>query len=246
MTIVAYHRPARLAEAVLLLNRTDVASVPLAGGTTLNAHPPEGPVEVVDLQAVGLDGIGGDAGGLEIGAMVRLRQLVEDERVPALLRELAQREAPSTFRNMATVGGTVAAAGWESELLAGLLAFEATVTVEGADGSTTVPLEQLLDNRAMLQGAIITTVRIATDGRAAIERTGRTPADVPIVAAVARRTGDGSLRLVLTGVAETPTVVDPAHLASLDPPSDFRGSSEYRSSLAMILARRVTARLGET
>ncbi len=68
--------------------------------------------------------------------------------------------------------------------------------------------------------------------------TGRTPADVPIVAAVAR-SGPSSVAVALTGVASVPVLVDPdAPIAELAPSSDFRGSAEYRLELARVLSAR--------
>ena len=80
--------------------------------------------------------------------------------------------------------------------------------------------------------------------RTAVARTGRTPADVPIVAAYGRRTTDGFVAMALTGVAEHPVLVDVFDpTAGLDPAGDFRGSREYRLHLARTLTARVMAEL---
>ncbi len=84
---------------------------------------------------------------------------------------------------------------------------------------------------------------VAPGGETAWAGTGRTPVDTPIVAAYAR-VHDGETSLALTGVAATPLLVDPADVAALAPPADFRGSSEYRRSLAVVLTRRVLDSLG--
>jgi CO/xanthine dehydrogenase FAD-binding subunit len=139
----------------------------------------------------------------------------------------------------------VAAADPESELLAGFLAFGATVTVARAADTESIPLGDLLADRSRLDSGIITSVTVDAGGDATAERTGRTPADRPIVMAVARRGEDGSLRLALTGVGDTPTLVEMDALDDLQPPADFRGSTEYRQELAGVLARRVMTRLGE-
>jgi CO/xanthine dehydrogenase FAD-binding subunit len=107
-------------------------------------------------------------------------------------------------------------------------------------------LEELLADRSQLGLGIITSISIAVDGDVAAERAGRTPADTPIVLAVGRRLGSGAIRLVLTGVASTPVLVEPEAIGALDPPADFRGSAEYRRQLAAVLAERVLARLGES
>ncbi|MBT8217170.1 MAG: hypothetical protein HKN74_04235 [Acidimicrobiia bacterium] len=243
-TIRAYHRPATLDEALALVSRADGDATLLAGGTVLNGLPDEHPIDVVDLQALGMDGFTVAGERLEIGAMARLQQLATHDLVPGMLRDLAHREAPNTIRNAATIGGTVAGADWESELLAGLLAFEADVTVVHGIGAETIALTELLDERDRLGLGIITTVSIAVGGDAAAARTGRTPADRPIVAVVGRRSDDGRLLIAATGVAETPVLIDAA--GALDPPADFRGSADYRRHLAATLRQRVTTRLGET
>jgi CO/xanthine dehydrogenase FAD-binding subunit len=70
--------------------------------------------------------------------------------------------------------------------------------------------------------------------------------DSPIVAALARRSADGSIQLALCGVANVPVLVDPASdiKAAINPPADFRGSAEYRRQMAAIVSRRVLAELG--
>ncbi len=245
MTMIReYHRPANLEDALALL--AESGARPIAGGTVVNARPNTEPVDVVDLQALGLDEVRADGDRLELGAMVRLQDLMESESVPGLLRELAGREAPSTLRRAATVGGTVAAADPESELLAGLLVFDAGVTVAHSMGSESIPLAELLADQSRLHLGIITSVSVAVGGDATAERTGRTPADRPIVMAVARRGEDGEVRLALTGVSSTPVLAEPSKVAELAPPADFRGSGEYRKELARVLSGRVLGRLGES
>jgi carbon-monoxide dehydrogenase medium subunit len=243
--IRAYHRPEKLEDALALVAHTDADATILAGGTVINGLPEEDPVDVVDLQALGLDQMEPDGGRLRIGAMVRLSDLVESELVPALLRDLARREAPNTLRNASTIGGTVAAAEAESELLAGLLAFGASVSIAHSIGSDSIPLGELLDDRSRLGLGIITSVTIDVSGDAAAERTGRSPADRPIVMAVGRRAEDGTLLLALTGVDRTPVLVGAGDIGGIQPVADFRGSVEYRIALARVLTARVMARLGE-
>ncbi len=240
-SVLAYHRPLSLDDAGVLLSNPN--HVLLAGGTMVvpwARKPSDEGVSVVDLQALGLDQVELDEDRLVLGAMVRLGTLMTDDRVPGFLADLGRRELPSTLRNAATIGGTVAAAERDSVLLAGLLVHDTSVVFHAGP---TRPLAELLADRrdpgrAGQPGGIITEVSVATDGSGTIAVTGRTPADVPIVAAVARRT-TSQLRLALTGVAATPLLVDPEDpTADLTPPSDFRGSSEYRLHLAATLAAR--------
>jgi probable selenate reductase FAD-binding subunit len=234
-TVTAYWRPSSVAQAFELLERP--GAVVLGGGTQLNPGPTTVGVEVVDLQALHLDGIeAGPGDKVRIGAMTTLQALADSDAVPAVVREAARREDPSTLRAQATVGGCVASGDAESELLATLLVYEATVQVTSRDATEEVPLDVLLAGLPVAGGRVITAVTIQTVGAAAVARTARTPADRAIVAAVAREAPSGR-RTALTGVAATPILVQTAD--GLDPAGDFRGSGEYRRALAATLLARV-------
>jgi probable selenate reductase FAD-binding subunit len=244
-TVSVYWRPVTLDAALALAHRD--GAVLIGGGTKVNATPSAGPVEIVDLQALGLNRIEHTAAGASVGATATLQQIADEMVVPTAVRDAVRREAPSTLRAAATIGGCVAGGHWESEFLATLLACDAIVTLAQSDGFQELDLDALLANHRSLRGAIITGVRIAGDGIVVAVRTGRTPADRPIVSAVARRAADG-VRLALSGVASRPVLSRTAAIRSgadaaawaerLDPPGDFRGSSSYRRALAITLARR--------
>ncbi|MCP4168479.1 MAG: hypothetical protein GY759_21655 [Chloroflexi bacterium] len=245
MTLIkSYHRPQSVGAAVELLARPGVTMAVIAGGTYVNAYKPEEVDEVVDLQATGLDYARHDGERLTMGAMTRLQSIVDWEDTPELLRDTARREGANTFRNQATLGGVVVGADPESELLAALLVFEADVRVQNSGGARTVALSDFLaDIAGSLAGGIITEISVATGGTTAADRVARTPADKPIVAAVARKKGGGQILLALCGVANSPILIDPDQVASLNPPADFRGSSEYRREMAERLSGRVLNRL---
>ncbi len=237
--ITKYYRPLTLDEAITLAARPD--AVIIAGGTTVNAEATGSPVVAIDLQALALSGIETDGDAVRLGAMTRLVEVVDSDLVPDVLRDLARREAPSTIRNAATIGGTIGTTDPESQLLSGLLAFGATVTLVRTGSTTEHSLTAILDDTELLDGAIITSVAVPSNGVAAADRTARTPMDRPIVMAVAHRDKSGVVLLAMAGVAPRPVIVEPDRIADLDPPSDFRGSSEYRTQIAAVLANRVLA-----
>lgn len=242
----AYWRPVTLGDALALLRRP--GAVPVGGGTKVSAAPGTVRIEIVDLQALGLDQVTLSPGAVSVGACATLQQVVDNDAVPAVVRDAARLEEPSTIRSAATIGGCVAAVRWDSELLAALLACDAVVTLVGLDGEQRKGLDELLSDRAQLSGRIISHVVMAADGVAHSARAGRTTADRPIVAAVARRAHDG-VRLALSGVAGRPVLCGAGNdttswLGRLDPPGDFRGSSAYRHALAGTLARRVLEAIG--
>jgi CO/xanthine dehydrogenase FAD-binding subunit len=231
--IVGYHRPSTVEEALGLLSASGVRRVLLAGGTGVNADLGRDPIEVVDLQALDLSGIAVSAGRMTVGATTRLQALVDHGSTPRVIADLARREAPSTLRAMATIGGLVVEADPDSELYTALLVSDATVSVIDPSGSSEVPLDAFSPGGSKL----ITSVSFSIEGALAAERTVRTPADAPIVAVVARKGPDDRIRLAGCGVGPRPVLFDDP--AALSPPGDFRGSAEYRSHLATILAARV-------
>jgi CO/xanthine dehydrogenase FAD-binding subunit len=241
-TLKAYHRPATVAEALQLLARPDVNTAIISGGTHLVVNLSDMIEEVVDLQATGLNEISYTGQGMIIGATVTLQSLVDDSQAPPLLREMAKREGPNTLRQAATLGGLVASPHKESELLAALLLFEAEIEIQSTGGRKTIPLPQFLrDIPTALGRGLVSTITLSTLGQTAADRVARTPADRPIVAVLARRGPDNQVRLALCGVAATPILLDSNTdiKAAINPPSDFRGSREYRRQMAATLARRV-------
>lgn len=241
--ITEYHRPTTLDDAITLSALP--GAVIVGGGTVATVNTGPNATVAVDLQALPLDDITGDGNSIEMGATTRLQDLVDSQLVPAALSDLARRESPNTIRNAATIGGTIGSADPESQLLVGLIAFRAEVTLARAGSTTEHALVDLLDDSQLLDGAIITSVRVPAGGAAAADRTARTPMDQPIVTAVAHRATDGTVTLALSGVAAVPVVVDPSDIEDLDPPADFRGSTEYRAHLGQVLAARVLAAVGE-
>jgi CO/xanthine dehydrogenase FAD-binding subunit len=174
--------------------------------------------------------------------------------------------ASRNLRGQATVGGTVASGGPENPFLVLLLALDAGLTVYQPEASP-LSLAAFLEDRDGLlrRGALIAGLFIPTPRAPyglGFAHVGRTPRDRPIVCAAAFLHLDGGVcrevRLALGGVAERPLRARDAEAflqgrpptpeniqeaasraaAPLNPPGDFRGSSEYRRAMAEVLARR--------
>ncbi len=255
-----YHRPTDLGEALRLIGRTEVRTVPLSGGTCLVGEGASQIEAVVDLAGLGLDFIERKDSILRVGAMVRLQTLVEELRDVAdgLLAKTAHRMAGLHVRNAMTIGGVLAGRDLHTPLSAALAALQARVAITGQGEEQPVwpaiPPERI-------EGQIITAVEIdLPQGQvgAAYEQVGRTPADHPIVCSAAiacanggqivARTAIGGLLsddLVLIGdtfrgsnasfeaIEQLVNAIPEAML--LD---NFLGSSAYRRGVAPVLARR--------
>lgn len=235
VTVANYWRPLSVGQAHELLTRP--GAVVVGGGTKLASRRPDTAVEVVDLQALRLDGIEPRRHHtVSIGAMATLQQLADSDHLPAVVRDAARREEPSALRTKATVGGCIATGDGESELLAVLLVHDAVVTMDAGAGVEERPLDGVLAQLPLPAGTILLGVTIAASGVAAVSRTARTGADRAIVAAAARQ-ARGVRYVALSGVAATPVLAD--RVADLDPIGDFRGSGEYRRALAAVHLARV-------
>lgn len=232
-----YLRPTTIDDALALLRRPGLRTVPMAGGTWLVPRlrrdvtvpePLDEPVDaVLDLAGLGLDGIElqGEPGNgwLHLGAVTTLAAVSDSEICRALaggiLAQAAQREAPLNQRNQATVAGVALGAPSSSELLLALLALAAHAVVES--GQTAVlPLQDLLtDGTQHLAGGLVTEIRLpwpAETARGGVARVARTPADQPIVAAAAVVDG-ASHRLAVGGVAERPLLLRLAAADDMEP-----------------------------
>ncbi len=105
-----YARPATLDEALALL--AEEGAAPLGGGTDLAGQVDRRirePSLLVDLQALGLDGIAAEDGGVRIGATTTLADVaVADVLAPyAAVVEAAAQAASPLLRNVGTVAGNL-------------------------------------------------------------------------------------------------------------------------------------------
>lgn len=244
-----YQRPAEdeggsgLVQALEFLSRTDVRTVPLAGGDTLIGSGDPTVEAVVDLQALGLTEISLDRnlGALSAQAMVTRAQLAA-LKAPAgsagphsstasplaIIAAGAQRWGGNVQRNRATLGGALAGAAPDDPLLVALLASDARILLCTKSGYRTIPLTDFIPDRARLlaEPALITDVVVPLPpGRLtgyALADVARTPADTPIVVAGAAITVAygicKSARLALGGVAPHPVRVPEVEALLVDQP----------------------------
>lgn len=249
--IVEYHRPTTIEEALALLTRSELETIPLGGGTAIDRHA-EQPQAVVDLQALQLTKIQVSGKSLELGACVTLQMLLDGVNqplpfeLPPALRRAIEHEATHNLRQVATLAGTLVAAGGRSPFAAAMLALGASLTLQPGDDK--ISLGDLLPvRRSALRGRLITSLRIPLNARLAYEYVARTPADQPIVCAALCRWPSGRTRLALGGFGPAPVLafdggdssgLEAAARSAYSQAEDAWASAEYRQEIAGVLAGR--------
>ena len=259
--ITTYHRPQTLTEALALLAGSNV--LPLGGGTLLS-RPQIAPVEVVDLQSLGLDSINKKGGDLHLGATVTLQQFLESHHCPETLKPAIKLEAPINIRNSATVAGALVSCDGRSPFATALLALDAKLEMksinkmelanmeaesrEPGHNMVTLGLGEFLPMRSdYLPGKLITLITMPLNIKFAFEFVSRTPADKPIICAALTQWTSGRTRLALGGYGKSPLLaMDGTEAGGLEAAArnayheanDEWASAEYRMDVAAVLAKR--------
>lgn len=244
--ITAYHRPESLDEAVRLVARKTPLTYPLGGGTLLS-HGSLDEIEVVDLQALGLNRLEKAGNLLKMGATSALQQILEHKECPAALREAIKLEAPLNLRNAATAAGTIVSCDGRSTFTTALLALDTQVDLRNPSAQA-VSLGDFLALRGkMIPGALITDLQVPLIAKLAFEFVSRTPADKPIVCVALALWPSGRSRLAVGGCGASPLLamdgteasgVEKAARNAFHDSTDPWGSAEYRMDAAATLARR--------
>ena len=223
MTPFELLEPRTLREAAGLLASAEPSVRPIAGGTAIMLMMKMGvlrPSRLVSLRAVekrySAIEAGAD-GGLTIGALATLASLerspVVKSRAPVIIRAL-RTLANVRVRNVATVGGHLAHADPHMDLPPLLIALGASVSVVGADGERTLPLEALYAGyleTTLRHGELIAQLNIPALGarRAAyLKCTTRSADDWPALGVAVALDADGTVireaRVVIGAATDTP------------------------------------------
>ncbi|MCI0519925.1 MAG: FAD binding domain-containing protein [Chloroflexi bacterium] len=253
--ILEYHRPETIQDALALLARPGMRTLPLGGGTTLN-RPSSEHFAVVDLQALRLNRLEKRGATLAVGATLTLHDLSVYAGLPAALTLSLQNETSFNLRQMATVAGTLVTAGGRSPFAVAMLAMDASLEALRVEdgGREEIGLgEFLLRRKELLPGRLITGVSIPLQPKTAYEVVARTPADQPVVCAAAAQWPSGRTRVALGGFGDAPALAmdgpeaggaDIAAGEAYSQAEDVWASAEYRREMAALLTRRCLAALG--
>ncbi len=163
------YRPLSLDEALEIAEEQN--ALPLAGGTDLMVQsrnwsglPPhiERPVVFIghlhELQEVTVE-----QEALVIGAGCTLSSILEDERMPALLREAVHSIGSSSIRSRATIGGNICNASPAADSLPALYVLGAEVELTGKKGTRTMPIEAFIEGpgkTCLKKGELLIAIKI--------------------------------------------------------------------------------------
>lgn len=243
--IIEYHRPDTIEEALELLTREELITVPMGGGSVLNA-PSDDEVAVVDLQNLGLDMVKRKGKTLTVGAVVTLGTLLTLPALPEALSKAIRHEATYNLRQVGTVAGTLVAADGRSPFTTTLLSLDPQLT--WLPGDENQSLGDYLVLRGQSQpGLLITEIIFSLQPKLAYEYVARSPADLPIVCVAVARWPSGRTRIVLGGYGPTPmTVIDGQEQGgalsvvenAMASAEDEWASSAYRADVAKTLTKR--------
>jgi carbon-monoxide dehydrogenase medium subunit len=206
-------------EAVAALQEYGGASL-LAGGTDLLALMKLGvekPGCVVNLKEIaGLDTIREEDGALRIGALARIRSILDSTVVEQKCRALHESTldfGTPPIRNMATIGGNICRSSLSADTVPSLMAYDAEVRLVGRDGERTVPLVDFFTGpgQNVLDREVLTEIRLPLSERStgsAFAKLNRTSSDLAKVnGAVVIGLRDGrchEVRIALGAVADRP------------------------------------------
>ncbi len=210
-------------EVVDLLERYGAGGLILAGGTFVHGLEARGLLSeteaLIDIQKLDLGAVETDKDGLRAGAMTTAAALTQ---VPAVrsdpwLGALADALTylPTQIRNVATVGGCVAAACPFFDLPVAFVALDGAIAALGRGGTRTMGLEEFFTGMfesSLLPGEFLTELRLPqapSRSASAFLKLETNASDLAIVNAAVRITLDDGgactdARIVLGGVGSTP------------------------------------------
>jgi carbon-monoxide dehydrogenase medium subunit len=264
-----YYHATSLRDALKKLGKNDQQiAVPVTGAFHLVAGKLRAATCLVDISAVGLDGIKVEGKKIIIGGTATFQQLVKSKDLPEVLRKAARAYSTIIQRNMTTLQDALFGYATYFDLLTALLALDTQVTVQ-ARSKRVVPLVQFFskDNRAVLGNQEVATEfsfkwPLRNIG-SSLQRLALTDGDAVAilnVVALLKMTGQkcAEARIAVGGGLSAPvrlTAIEDelagqrlnagmiesiaGKVAGLiEPVSDVRASAQYRKQIGPVLVRR--------
>ena len=172
------------------------SAVFVAGGTEVNRLGSE-KAENADIlislkKCSGLSDITASVGYVTIGSMCTFQQLVESDAVPGYIREAALFMGSRTRRNMATIGGNIAALRDDSYLIPVLIAAGAVIEIAGHGGAgERMGIEEYIGRFDECKDSLMTSVTVPEEIKIVSKRYSNTAQSHAVLTMAASLTEDG-------------------------------------------------------
>jgi len=242
--ILETYRPKTIEDAVQLLLREDIETMPLGGGTFIKKIT-DRDFNVVDLGALSLNRIEKQGKNLIIGATATLQELKNYPDCPEALVDAIECDPNISIQQKATIGGAIVVADGRSSFATILLAMDGIVHIEP---QSAVHMGDFLPMRKdVLRGRLITAIEIPLNVRVSLQYVKHKNNDYPIISAAIAIWNSGRTRLAFGGFGRLPVLamdgpisdgVFPALRNALYDAEDDRAPAKTRMELGRKLVER--------
>jgi len=215
------------------------------------------PAMLVDVSGIpGMNNIVEDGDSIVVGANCTHKDIMVSEVVKSHVKVLADTAGAIgdiQIRNRGTLGGSLAHADPASDYPATVLATEATIIVEGSNGSRSIPANDFFEGiftTALEDDEIIIAVSFPKVSQGVYVKFPQPASRFAVVGCAVVKSADG-IKVGVTGVSDTPyraTAVESAYQGSSDAAAhavdgvdvmgDQFASEEYRAHLAKVFVKR--------
>ncbi len=212
---------------------------------------------LIDISGIsGMDGISEDGNEIVIGANCTHDEILNSELVKDTVHVLSQtagKIGDIQVRNRGTIGGSLAHADPSSDYPATVLACDATIVVEGKNGSRRIAATDFFEGiftTSLADDEIITSVRFPKVSNGNYQKFFQSASRFAVVGVAVVKNG-GAVKVGVTGVADMPyraTAVENAYdgtsdaavhaVEGVDVMTDHFADVEYRSHLAKVYVKK--------
>ncbi len=180
--IQQFFKPQTMAEAVALKDKHKDGAVFMAGGTDVNCRDTAGAVAMaIGIEQLKLNKILKSDQALSIGAGVTIQELIDSPKIPDQLTIAASHFVNRNIRNIATIGGNIAANNSTSNLIPTLVALDAALKMGGS--ATPVPVYEYVTQEmtGLIEGIMISSDNLTK--KYGIRKFSHTANDISIITA---------------------------------------------------------------
>jgi len=251
-----FFKPQTIAEAVKLKDKFRDEAVFLAGGTDVNCTDSRNEIEkVIGIEQLKLNEVSRTDSTLSIGAGVSIQELIDSPKIPDQLTTAARHFINRNIRNIATIGGNIAANNSTSNLIPILFALEAELKIGGS--VTPVPVYEYVTQEMthLIEGIMISSENLAK--KYGLRKFSRSANDVSIITAAItfniQNEKLSSVRVAVGGVGKhvmrlaelenklegnkllAPTEIEATVKNIVAPVKDIRGGVQFKKYMAGVL-----------